>query len=245
MQPKVMSHPPALNFHATHWKHKKSSQSHWHALETSFEQGQSFLDTLKAWQADSAAPSQLFFTAFTPEAPSKIAPELSNQCFGLLPGVHRISLEQGQVQLTLCIGPAPQISKEILVAADSICVDVMENWGAKNLARCCKLGSQVKWLSCPTTAESELKSLGFELNIQSKTGRYWPQWTSKKLDQAVQSPSVIIIGAGLAGSAVAHSLAHRAWSVEVIDQGQALGAGASGLPAGIFGDRQSEPSLLS
>jgi tRNA 5-methylaminomethyl-2-thiouridine biosynthesis bifunctional protein len=43
----------------------------------------------------------------------------------------------------------------------------------------------------------------------------------------------LVIGAGLSGSAVAHSLARRGWSVTVIDQGAALGAGASGLPAGL------------
>lgn len=42
-----------------------------------------------------------------------------------------------------------------------------------------------------------------------------------------------MIGAGLSGSAVAHSLARRGWAVTVIDQGQGVGAGASGLPAGL------------
>lgn len=43
----------------------------------------------------------------------------------------------------------------------------------------------------------------------------------------------LVIGAGLSGSAVAHSLASRAWSVTVLDQGSEVGAGASGLPAGL------------
>jgi tRNA 5-methylaminomethyl-2-thiouridine biosynthesis bifunctional protein len=43
----------------------------------------------------------------------------------------------------------------------------------------------------------------------------------------------LVIGAGLSGSAVAHSLASRAWSVTVLDQGTDVGAGASGLPAGL------------
>ena len=42
-----------------------------------------------------------------------------------------------------------------------------------------------------------------------------------------------MIGAGLSGSAVAHSLAYRGWAVTVLDQAQGLGAGASGLPAGL------------
>lgn len=43
----------------------------------------------------------------------------------------------------------------------------------------------------------------------------------------------LVIGAGLSGSAVAHSLASRGWSVTVLDQAEGVGAGASGLPAGL------------
>ena len=43
----------------------------------------------------------------------------------------------------------------------------------------------------------------------------------------------LVIGAGLSGSAVAHSLASRGWSVTVFDQAEGVGAGASGLPAGL------------
>jgi tRNA 5-methylaminomethyl-2-thiouridine biosynthesis bifunctional protein len=43
----------------------------------------------------------------------------------------------------------------------------------------------------------------------------------------------LVIGAGLSGSAVAHSLAIRGWNVTVLDQGPGVGAGASGLPAGL------------
>ena len=43
----------------------------------------------------------------------------------------------------------------------------------------------------------------------------------------------LVIGAGLSGSAVAHSLALRGWAVTVMDQAQGVGAGASGLPVGL------------
>jgi len=43
----------------------------------------------------------------------------------------------------------------------------------------------------------------------------------------------LVIGAGLSGSAVAHSLAVRGWSVTVLDQAPEVGAGASGLPVGL------------
>ena len=48
-----------------------------------------------------------------------------------------------------------------------------------------------------------------------------------------ETRQALVIGAGLSGSAVAHSLAVRGWSVTVLDQAPGVGAGASGLPAGL------------
>jgi tRNA 5-methylaminomethyl-2-thiouridine biosynthesis bifunctional protein len=49
----------------------------------------------------------------------------------------------------------------------------------------------------------------------------------------VVTRQALVIGAGLSGSAVAYSLALRGWAVTVLDQAPSLGAGASGLPAGL------------
>jgi tRNA 5-methylaminomethyl-2-thiouridine biosynthesis bifunctional protein len=53
------------------------------------------------------------------------------------------------------------------------------------------------------------------------------------LSSLPEARQVLVIGAGLSGSAVAHSLALRGWSVTVLDQAPGVGAGASGLPAGL------------
>jgi tRNA 5-methylaminomethyl-2-thiouridine biosynthesis bifunctional protein len=53
------------------------------------------------------------------------------------------------------------------------------------------------------------------------------------LSSACETRQALVIGAGLSGSAVAHSLAVRGWSVTVLDQAAGVGAGASGLPAGL------------
>ena len=44
----------------------------------------------------------------------------------------------------------------------------------------------------------------------------------------------VVIGAGMAGAAVAASLARRGWTVTVFDSAPAAAAGASSLPAGVF-----------
>ena len=243
MQPKVMSPHPAPNFHASHWQNRDTGQNTWHALETAFGQGDSFLNTLDAW-LHCSDPPQLFFTAFSTEAPKNLAPALATACMGFLPGVHRFVFEQGQVQLTLCIGAAPQIAKEIDIASNSIVVDDLDLWGAKPLARLCKSGTHLQWLKASSSCQAELKSAGFHIDASKHSACYQPHWqlkSSLRLSPEVlpshltpKSKSAIVVGAGLGGSAVAHSLAIRGWKVLVLDQGDTLGAGASGLPVGIF-----------
>jgi tRNA 5-methylaminomethyl-2-thiouridine biosynthesis bifunctional protein len=155
---------------------------------------------------------------------------------GLLPGFHRFVFEQGQVQLTLCIGDTPQIAKEIDIASHSISVDHIDTWGVKNLARLSKVGTHLQWQKASACGMTELQSAGFQIDASTQRACYQPNWQVKS--SLRQSPAflknAIVIGAGLAGSAVAYSLASRGWNVQVLDQGATLGAGASGLPAGIL-----------
>lgn len=61
-----------------------------------------------------------------------------------------------------------------------------------------------------------------------------------------QQRTALVLGAGLSGSAVACSLARRGWAVTVLDAGQSVGAGASGLPAGLTAPHVSpDDSVLS
>lgn len=231
-----MSPHLAPNLHASHWQHRAPGHSNWHALDTEFGGGESFLDTLEAWRQDPDSPHQLFYTAFSTGVPQNLEPRLRSACVGLLPGVHRFAFEQGQVQLTLCIGDAPQITKEIDIASHSMCVDHIDTWGVKNLARLCQVGTHLQWQKASSSAMAELQSVGFQIDSFKQVACYQPNWQVKSALR--QSPELfknaIVIGAGLAGSAVAFSLAIRGWKVQVLDQGATLGAGASGLPAGIL-----------
>lgn len=239
MQPKVMSRPPTPDFHAAHWQLRAAWQHSWHALETSFGSGESFVHTLQAWQQDANAPPRLFFTALTADTPSHIHPLIADECFGLLPGVHRMVFEQGRVQLTLCIGPLPTISRDIDIAADSMRIDASNTLGAKQATRLCKRGTAIVWAEAMTTQSDEWLQAGVQMSTAT-TGTFNPTWTPKsslRSDLAHASSDAqhaVVIGAGLSGAATAYSLATRGWRVDVLDQGSELGAGASGLPAGIF-----------
>ena len=240
MLPKVMSPHPQPNFHAIHWLQRPAWQSQWHALDTHFGNGQSFLDTLQAWQADKNAPQQLFYSAFSEHAPELIDPQLQEVCFGLLPGVHRISLLNNQVHLNLFIGSIGSNIKETDLPADSMCIDSFLSCDARNIARLSKLGTNIRWSKVHSEAIAQLKACGFVLNTETSTAVFQPHWKIKNPLRNSNSlvdascKKVIIIGAGLAGSAVAYSLAQRGWQVEVIDQHAQIGGGASALPAGIF-----------
>ena len=70
--------------------------------------------------------------------------------------------------------------------------------------------------------------------------------TLRPLPAATQPGTALVIGAGLAGAAVASSLARRGWQVEVLEQGADAASGASGLPAGVFAPHISpDDSVLS
>jgi len=242
MQPKAMSLPPAPNFHATHWKHRAPWQLSWHALDTAFGTGDAFLNTLNAWRSDSHRPAKLLVTSFASEAPDALHAELTSTCYGLLPGVHRILFDAACVQLTLYIGAPTLMARELDICANSICVQTFHDWPIKTIVRLCQRGTAVHWKESTSERLLELQSGGIQLSSSNDLGQYQPAWTpqtsmrssASASDKAHQQRQVVVVGAGLAGSAVAYSLAQRGWQVKVLDRGPGLGAGASGLPAGIF-----------
>jgi len=59
-------------------------------------------------------------------------------------------------------------------------------------------------------------------------------------------PSVIVIGAGLAGAALAHAMAARRWRVLIVDEADGPATRASGLPVGMLSPHQTRsPTPMS
>ncbi|HSQ10631.1 MAG TPA: FAD-dependent 5-carboxymethylaminomethyl-2-thiouridine(34) oxidoreductase MnmC, partial [Burkholderiaceae bacterium] len=90
-----------------------------------------------------------------------------------------------------------------------------------------------------------LEAAGFDLHVRpgyaSKRemlcGRYAPRWRVRRHEPPMAYGGVrsaLVIGAGLAGSACAHALARRGWSVQVIERAAAPARGASALPWGLL-----------
>lgn len=187
-----------------------------------------------------------------------LAEELAGQSWGLVPGLHRLAFEGGRVLLTLCIGDVKEMLKEQAFAADSVFLDgfdprrnpqMWELGVLKSVARLCRRGTGIATWTAAGDVRRDLLQCGFQVDrapgLPPKRhclrGRYDPAWEPKGLqpDAPLQPGRCMVIGAGLAGAAVAASLARRGWSVAVLDAAPAPASGASGLPAGMLAPHQS------
>ena len=258
-----------------------AGQPQWCVLETGFGLGLNFLVTWAAWKADAQRPRLLHFisteaypasaddvlrSALTHPELIPFAKQLKHQLWGLLPGVHRLVFEGGQVLLTLCIGDAKAMLRESAFEADSVYLDGFspqrnpDIWDVhtfKAVARCCRRGTRIATWTIARSVRDALTQFGFIVkkvpgippkrdNLQ---GEYQPAWEPKKTLSAParrQAARCIVIGAGMSGAAAAASLARRGWLVTVLDAASTPAAGASGLLAGVLAPHVSpDDSLLS
>ena len=198
-------------------------------------------------------PEVLRRTALPHPALQALADELIAHWFGLLPGFHRLVLNQGQVLLTLCIGPRQSLLRAQQFLADAVLLDASirpdtspwDRWSLKTLSRCCRRGTTLTTTGLTPQARADLIQSGFELALDHVHGIYNPRWALKR----TRSPwaqqhdtddgprpidqSCVVIGAGLGGASVAAALARRGWQVEVLDGAPFAAMGASGLPVGL------------
>jgi len=255
-------------------------QPQWRILETGFGLGLNFLVTWQAWKADPQRPRLLHFVS-TEAYPASaddllraasahpelmpLAQQLHAQCWGLLPGVHRLVFEGGQVLLSLCIGDTKAVLREQHFEADSVYLDgfspsknpdIWDIHTLKAVARCCRRGTRIASWTIARAVLDGLSQCGFTVqktpglppkrdNLQ---GEFDPHWEPRKAMSftPVLPSSCVVIGAGLAGAAVAASLARRGWQVAVLDTHREPAGGASGLPAGVLAPHVSpDDSLLS
>lgn len=234
-----------------------AGRSQWRLLVTGFGAGLDVLAAWEAWQADPQRPRMLQVAAILPQPPSAsellqaahgqpglvpLAQQLGAQWYGLVPGVHRLAFEGGQVLLTLAVGPLAAMLKELDFAADCILLSeaaAAEDSCLKAVARLCRRGTRVALPPVTTALRKDLATHGFVPD--GRGARFDPAWSVKGLrDGADTAPGrCLVIGAGLAGAAAASSLARRGWQVEVLDQASEPAAGASALPAGLMAPHQS------
>lgn len=189
-----------------------AGQQQWRILDTQFGDGLRFLATWAAWRADPARPRLLHCVALQGKPDSgaallqaaaatadpalqPLASALHAQLWGLLPGLHRIALEGGQVLLTLCVGQdALAQLRQQAWTVDSIFLDGMGRatqaegvqgastpqalnakpnlnvHAAKALARCCQRGTRLAAWHCSSLDADLLAHHGFALELLDEAG---------------------------------------------------------------------------
>jgi tRNA 5-methylaminomethyl-2-thiouridine biosynthesis bifunctional protein len=184
----------------------------------------------------------------------------------LLPGLHRLHFEDGRVTLTLALADAAEVLPKLRLAADAIYLDGFapernpDMWTSaamKVLARVARPGSTVATWAVARAVRDALAAAGFVPELRPGFGRKRqmlaarfspprpprparppaPQWDERR---------AVVVGAGLAGAAVAGWLAARGWTIELIERNPQPAMEASGMPAGTFHPQVSrDDSILS
>ncbi|GER10670.1 FAD-dependent 5-carboxymethylaminomethyl-2-thiouridine(34) oxidoreductase MnmC [Variovorax boronicumulans] len=249
-----------------------SGRPQWRILETGFGPGLHFLTTWQAWRADAQRPRLLHYVAVdahpapagdllrAAEADPALAPlaaELADQWTGLLPGFHRLAFDDGRVLLTLCVGELQPMLRAQRFEADSLFLDGFGPAMAspdtlKAVSRFARQGTSLAARTDDDGVRHALAQNGFQLDSHpgSLRGVFAPAWTVRRrqpVREGVDAPGhCAVIGAGLAGAAVAASLARRGWQVTVLDAADTPASGASGLPVGLLAPHvSSDDALLS
>jgi len=183
-----------------------------------------------------------------------LAHDLAQAFEGLLPGVHRLSFEGGRVLLTLLIGPAERTLRSLDGQFDSIYLDGFspernpQMWDRdllRAMARRCRRGTRLATWTVARSVLDGLAECGFSVekvegappkrsNLRACYQPAWQPRESARTRPESRAPGrALVIGAGLAGAAVAASLKRRAWPVTLLEADRPS-AGASGLPVGML-----------
>ena len=232
-------------------------------LETGFGSGLNFLATWAAWRADPARPARLHFLsaekhpfraddltrlhARWPEC-AALASELRANWPTLTPGFHRIALDGGRVQLTLMLGDMLDSLPNVQAGVDAFYLygpapaDNPGWWQPRlfnELARLAKPGATAAACTAARPLRQGLTQAGFVCETRAGHDRQSPCLSARFADtsrwvERAAPRHVVVVGAGVAGAAVAHALAQRGVAVTVLERADSPAQAASGNPVAVF-----------
>ncbi|MFO7541394.1 MAG: bifunctional tRNA (5-methylaminomethyl-2-thiouridine)(34)-methyltransferase MnmD/FAD-dependent 5-carboxymethylaminomethyl-2-thiouridine(34) oxidoreductase MnmC [Thiobacillus sp.] len=232
-------------------------------LETGFGTGLNFLATWAAWREDPRRAARLHFLSVE-KHPFKLEdmarlhaqwPEFAARSGELLanwpvltPGFHRMALDGGRVQLTLILGDAIDCLPQVQAGVDAFYLDGFapdcntDMWRPEllqQLARLARPGAMAATYTMAGAVREALGQAGFVCEKRKGFGRKRHCLSARFAGESRSvEPSypqhVAIVGAGVAGAALAHALAQRGVAVTVLERAAEPGLGASGNPLGIF-----------
>lgn len=184
------------------------------------------------------------------EARGSAAAGLLRQWPLALPGLHRLCFEGGAVTLTLAFGDASRMVPRLALAADAFYLDgfapvrnpaMWQPALLRALARHARRGARLASWTAAGEVRRALAAAGFEVfrvagfggkrhRTEAVWAPRWRTWSAPAEPPALPERRVLVIGAGLAGAAVAHGFARRGFEVEVLDDGAAPGGQGSSQP---------------
>lgn len=194
---------------------------------------------------------------------STLSRALLDQYPALVPGCHRLSFDQQRVCLTLYFGDVLDTLPQLECAVDAWFLDGFapaknpDMWQLSLFSQMARLGHTDTTFSTFTAAGEVRRGLqahGFKVTKRHGFGRkrdmlcgalqteHAPPtqhpvsaqpWLQVALRRRIDVSKALVIGAGLAGAAVADRLAHRGWQVDVLEQADAPALRISGNPIGI------------
>lgn len=180
---------------------------------------------------------------------ARLSAELRRQWPLPLPGLHRLRFADGRVTLTLVYADLGEALERLDHGFDAFYLDGFAPdrnpamWPADLPKACARLaapGATLATWSAAGALRDGLSRAGFTVERLPGYGRKRhriaarfepPHWQAARRASAPAPDSALVIGAGLAGAAVARSLADRGLQVTVVDAAGPA-SGASGIPAG-------------
>lgn len=217
--------------------------------ETGFGTGLNFIALWQAWRNDPHRSQRLHTVSFeahpfnsqdlailladVPVKSQSLVQALIAAWPQLLPGIHRLEFEGGNVTLTLVFGCVSRMAKQVSACVDAFFLDGFrpscnpEMWTPALFGQLVRMASQQATLSsrqCTDAVQKSLSLAGFLIDttpgVQGRgqiiTGRLRPgmgNTTSRRLDYG----AVTVVGGGIAAAGIAYTLAKRGHEVTVLD----------------------------
>jgi len=230
-------------------------------LQAGFGDGSALLKLWQAWQDDALQRARLVFIAIDPacitaaalrrahagSAFEGMADRLAAAWPPTTHNLHRIDLAPASLQLLLARGEVLDWLPELQAQIDVFLIDGAHTSAdpqrgpqrlAKALARLAAPAARL-WTSVESLGDS-LASAGFAQDGDAGHGLYAvfrPRHARRTPPPPTRTPGdrhALVVGAGLAGCAVACALAEQGWRSTLIDRCDSPATRASGNPAGLF-----------
>lgn len=183
-----------------------------------------------------------------------MADQLLRQWPPLTPGFHRLHFDDGRVTLTVLLGDAQALLPQLTAAVDAVFLDGFapaknpDLWSPALLASVTRLCGERATLATWSVAgelRHALEGLAWQLERRpgfatkremlagGRSGAVSPAPTAGPGSHAGERRA-IVIGAGLAGTAISERLAVRGWRIELFERHAQPAQEASGNPSGIL-----------